>query len=142
MSRYLLLAVITLGACHKSEPPEVLGATGSDPVELQPFSVETDKAGRMVLHLTPQKLQVKSRVAPAYPTSEQLPPGTKVRCRATVTIDPGGRPYEVEVTDCQQGFQAESQRALKQWRWEPVLWRGEPIRARTEVTVSFRRRGV
>jgi outer membrane biosynthesis protein TonB len=142
MNRYLLLAMIILGGCQKTTSPEPLGATSTDALmALQPYTVETDRSGRMVLHLSPQKIQVKSRVAPSYPIQEQLPPGKKVRCKATVTIDKSGHPYEVEVVDCLQPFQAESERALEKWRWEPVIWRGEPIRARTDITVNFTRQG-
>jgi len=142
MIRYLLISLLVLSACHKPAATSTLASYSPDsPGSIQMLSVESDKAGRMVLRLNAQQILVKHRIPPTYPRQEALSPGTKIRCRATVTIDPSGRPYEVEVTDCLQPFQAESQRALKQWRWEPVLWRGEPVRARTDVYVSFRRRG-
>ena len=139
MRRYLLLATLFLGACHKSPP----AAIGSDTTraEILDYQVEADTSGRLVLRVKPSALTLTSHVAPVYPPQERQNLGSPIRCRATVTIGVDGRPYEVDVAECHEPFQAESQRALEKWRWEPMLWRGEPIRTRTDVVVSFARQG-
>jgi hypothetical protein len=140
MYRLVLTALLALTACQKNVTTSSVVQFNADNLEdIQQINVEADKSGRLVIRFAPKYLKVKRRVAPRYPVSETIPPGVTVRCLATVTINTDGRAYEVDVANCNQQFQTASINALEQWRWQPVIWRGNPVRARTHIYVSFRR---
>ena len=59
----------------------------------------------------------------------------------TVRIDANGVPVDVQVIKARaQGFADESARAIRKWRYEPVVLDGKPVCVEAVVSVSFRHR--
>jgi TonB family protein len=100
-----------------------------------------------VASVTPQRMRVGGmvqpeklieKVSPVYPADAQAEgvEGTVV-LRAVVSKD-GGVLHVVPISNVDQRLVSAAVAAVSLWRYEPTLLNGEPVEARTTVTVSFR----
>lgn len=65
--------------------------------------------------------------------------GVEGACEVQLSVDPQGRPFDVEATCSNAGFRREAERAIRQVRFVPKIERGTPV-TRTGVVypVEFR----
>ena len=74
------------------------------------------------------------RVPPKLPRDVVLP---NAGCDLAVELDARGRPADVEVLACPDGFAERAERAVRRWRWRPAEEDGEPVPSSTSVTIRF-----
>lgn len=97
------------------------------------------------LPVSPDGLQVLSRVDPQFPPSLKGAAGGKSAeyvCTIQVVVERSGVPSSATPQDdpaCPPAAAAASQVALMQWRWHPpTLLTGEVVRASTPIRMRFR----
>ena len=82
-------------------------------------------------------LRAISREPPVYP--DDAPPGTGTSLELQLTVAEDGSVGDIDVVDGAPGyFVREARRAVRQWRFEPVLHDGNPVAVRTSVRLTFR----
>lgn len=95
--------------------------------------------GGTVHDVNPQDAAPRVRVTPQWPRAAMTLGLTEARCVARVLMDETGTPVEVTFPDCPVIFQANTRTAALGWRWYPVVWEGQPIRARFDITFQYKR---
>ncbi len=58
-------------------------------------------------------------------------------CRVRVIIDTKGEPQSVQYLSCPEPYRANSEEALMQWRWKPVLQGGQPVTAAFPIVLRY-----
>lgn len=113
------------GAGDGPEGPEVGGGGGGG----------TGDPARPV-HYT--DLQVKTRVNPRFPEAARTLSRRDESCVLRILVDERGEPAAVTVRTCPAVFQTAAIEAASQWRWYPLLDRGQPIPAQFDLGFVFR----
>jgi protein TonB len=97
------------------------------------------RAPPAILDLGDQAPAILSRVDPVYPKLARA-----VRMEGTVElsilVDERGYPMEIQALGGPAAFVAESERAVRQWRFTPAYSNGTTCPARFRITVHFRLR--
>lgn len=86
-------------------------------------------------------VRVKRRVAPQYPEAARSLNLPETRCIVTFSIDPKGRPAQVQIDGCPAIFHAALEDAAWKWRFYPVKdASGRPQAATFRLSTVFRLR--
>jgi len=110
------------------------GVPGGDP-DGEPGGTGTGTGPRVFHH---RDLTARAQPPPRYPPAAQDLDLGEVRCKARVSIDERGRPYEVAVEHCPSVFHAETRRALLRWRWYPPRdEQRRKVRAQTVIGITY-----
>jgi len=92
--------------------------------------------GATVHDFTSVGLAVRHQVAPAYPDMARI-----ARIQGAVvllmTVDEGGQPVQIQVLEGHAVFHAPALAAARQWRFEPALLDGRPVKASFKLTLKF-----
>lgn len=124
---HLIVLAYEPGGDDIAEPEPVVSNDGS-----RPRMAGFDGVG------TPQLVR-ESRVEPTYPTkAEEAGIEGSVILDAVITKD--GEVAELSVLRCRpegQGFEEAALEAVKQWRYEPASYRGEPTDVTFTIYVEF-----
>lgn len=96
-------------------------------------------AAPTILELGAQAPAILSMLDPVYPKLARAAhlEGT---VELSILVDEGGRPMEIRVLGGPAPFLAESERAVRQWRFTPASANGVPCPARFRLTLHFRLR--
>ena len=88
-----------------------------------------------------EDLKPLKRVSPRYPIREGEG-GVSANVVVLVLVDRAGLPVEVSLKDGKTppAFGDEAIKAVKQWRFRPANWRGEPTEYIMQVPLVFRAR--
>jgi TonB family protein len=76
------------------------------------------------------------RVDPIYPPHARTE-GIEGDVTLTVTINEDGTVESAEAIDGNPALAAAAQEAVRQWRYQPTLLNGQPVKVKTKVTVPF-----
>jgi TonB family protein len=89
-----------------------------------------------------QEIKIVDPTFHTYPESllRQFPNGGQARVLISVSAD-GNLTEWLVIAYTARPFGEEAMHAVKSWRYLPARWRGDPISARTEVTVTFETKG-
>ena len=91
--------------------------------------------GVRVMHW--RDLEIKYQPKPIYPTAAEGLNLGEVECRAEISIDERGIPYDVAVTACPPMFQESAERALFRWRWYPATVEDRPTKAKFLMVLRY-----
>ncbi len=119
-----LVLVTALHAVEPAAPPaaSVIAIEGTDyPV----FKIEA--------------VEPIKQVAPRYPVWEGEA-GVSANVVVLVLVDRQGKPAEVSVKSSESSpkFGEAAVRAVKQWQFQPAVWKGEPTEYIVQVPLAFR----
>lgn len=86
-------------------------------------------------------VRVKRRVAPRYPDAAKALSLSETRCIVTFSVDPKGRPAQVQIDGCPAVFHPALEEAAWKWRFYPVRdAQGRPQAATFRLSTVFRLR--
>jgi TonB family protein len=100
------------------------------------------KAGKIGMLRVPANAQagmLVEKVEPVYPPQARAD-GIEGDVTLKITIGEDGQVAEVEPVDGNPALALAAQDAVRQWRYQPTLARGNPVKVQTTVTVQFRLR--
>ena len=97
----------------------------------------TGGGGPRVVHH--RDLTLRASPKPRYPKTAAAMGLGEVHCKARVSIDDKGKPYEVVVEHCPKVFHEETRQALLRWRWYPPRdSERNKVRAQTVIGITYR----
>ncbi len=89
----------------------------------------------------PNGVRVAFQPHDLHPTLKQVAPkpiGTDtVRCEALVQVGPAGKPVAIEIPACEERRAGALEKAVRKWRWSPMVIGGEPRPFTIKVAASL-----
>ena len=98
--------------------------------------LQIDDQGPPAVHYP--EVKVRKRVAPKMPEEAKVQGIEEARCMIRFFIDEKGKPYDVKTEECPEIYVPSALEAGWQWRFEPMLVDGVPIKAQFILVIVYR----